>query len=190
MNVLYGVSSEFALNRMDNPVHHELFVLTEDREAGVLVAEMLRHGNVDLTGISFTDVGPANVVRTLGTLVHQGILPFRALCVLDGDQAAAQGCVRLPGNHPPERQVFQDILDNALAHLAVRLELAEAATQDALEQAMVLIDHHGWIAAAAATLNHTPSYLWSTMCKVWARECCAANDITDMAQAVQQALQA
>jgi predicted ATPase len=189
MNVLYGVSSDFALNRMDNPVHPELFVLTEDREAGLLVAEMLRQGNVDLTGISFTDVGPANVVRTLESLVHQGVLPFRALCVLDADQDAVPGCVRLPGNHPPERQVFQDILNNALAHLATRLELAEAPTRDALEQAMVLVNHHDWIAAAASTLNQTTSYLWSTICKVWVRECCAANQITDLAQAVQQALQ-
>jgi predicted ATPase len=188
--VLYGVSSDFALNRMDDPVHPELFILTEDREAGLLVTEMLRHGNVDLTGIRFTDVGPANVVRTLGALVDQNSLPFRAVCVLDADQAVAPGCVLLPGNQPPERQVFQDILDHAIVHLANRLEISEAATTDALEHAIAQVDHHGWIQDAANTLNQTPQYLWITMSRVWARECCTANQIASIVQPVQAALQA
>jgi predicted ATPase len=189
IDVVYGVSSSFALNRMDNPDHPELFIVTEDKDANVLVTEILRHQGIDLTGIVLLDVGPANVVRTLGALANQDRLPFKAVCVQDGDQPAAAGCVALPGIHPPERQVFMDILQNAIPQLAARLEISENSTSDALQHATTIPDHHDWIADAANTLNQTNRYLWETMARVWVRHCLAPPDMQTIVQSVQAALQ-
>ena len=132
--MLYEVSSNFAMNRMNDANHPELFIFTEDTEAGVLVMEMLRHHGTDLTKIKFLDVGPADVVRTLGNLSAQNRLPFCAVCIQDGDQQDVPGCIRVPGNLAPERQVYGDILNNGVVQLATRLELPEHAVGDALTE--------------------------------------------------------
>ncbi len=142
VDVVDAVSPNFALNRMDDPNHPLLYVLTEDTEAGILVTEMLRQNGTELTGIRFLDVGPANVVRALGTLAAQDRLPFETVCIQDGDHQNAPGCFQLPGNQAPEIQVFNDILNNAMPQLAARLEIGQPAVTDALNGAMALIDHH------------------------------------------------
>jgi hypothetical protein len=188
VDVLYGVSSNFALNRMDEPNHPELFVLTEDTEAKVLVAEILRHHGTELIGIRMLDVGPANVVRMLGSLSVHDRLPFRAVCVQDGDQENANGCIRLPRALPPERQVFADILNHAILRLATRLQMAEHPVTDALNAAMALLNHHEWIAHAANALSVPPAYLWETMARVWVHECLTAAEMQPVIEAIENAL--
>jgi hypothetical protein len=174
---------------MDDPEHPQVFALTEDREATVVVREILRHTGQELAAIGFSDVGPANVVRILGQLSEQNRLPFRAVCVQDADQPAAPGCVSLPGNMAPERQVFTDVLANAVNHLAVALDIGEPVVTDALNGAVAINDHHDWLAHASQSLNVPVDYLWMTMVRVWVRQTVPAAQMQPLRDAVEAALQ-
>lgn len=99
LSVVYGVSADFAMTRLDDDVHPEVHLFVEDRDAAVLVREMLASEPKAaelIPRVSISPVGPANVVMTLGQLANEDKLPYRSLAILDGDHSVA-GCVSLPG---------------------------------------------------------------------------------------------
>ena len=65
LNVVYGVSPEFAMSRMDDEVHPEAYVFVEDREAEIWLREILASSEDTsevLHKIQINPVGPSNVV--------------------------------------------------------------------------------------------------------------------------------
>lgn len=109
-NVVYGVSPEFAMTRLDDASHPELYAYVEDRSAETLLREILvshPQGAELLPRIRTAVVGPANVVQLLGALGEAKKLPYGGVGVLDGDVEESTGCIRLPGEDPPERLVFK-----------------------------------------------------------------------------------
>lgn len=188
IDVIYGVTPSFALNRMDDIERPDLYIMTEDVEATALVSALLRLEQLDLTRISFVEVGPANVVASVGVAARRPRFPVHAIGVMDADQEPHEACLRLPGTRCPERQVFEDIRDHAVTQFALRIGLALEAVLDALGRTMSLMDPHQWPSQLARLLGLTNVYLWETMTQVWAKECVAANEIRDFVQPIRDML--
>lgn len=112
--VMSGVSSKFALSTIDDKEHPELYVFLEDDEAVALFWEILK---IDIanypemsTKISDSAVGSCSVVGTLGSLSKLNKLPYKSLCIVDGDKRAEfADCISLPGEQAPEKQVLLDL---------------------------------------------------------------------------------
>ncbi|WP_035602684.1 ATP-binding protein [Haloferula sp. BvORR071] len=188
IEVLYGVSPNYALSRIDALNKPDLYLFTEDKEAATLTTEILRHQRMDLNRVCPMPVGPANMVVALGRLASDNKLPINARGVLDADQAQSPGCILLPGTLPPERQVFADIQASALDSLSVRLALPRSDVANAISSAMTLTDHHEWIAAASAELHQSTSYLWTTMAQVWIAECVDASELARIGNDISSSL--
>jgi predicted ATPase len=184
IDVLYGVSPNYALNRMDDYDRPDLYVFTEDSESSILIREILRYKEVSLDRVIFMEIGPADMVQRIGALAHHARFPVPSLGVLDADQKSSDGCVVLPGNQAPEKQLFADILDTAISHLAMRLEIPESLAFDALASACSLSDHHLWIPAAARALRVGEDYLWQTLCQIWVKNCADLADLERISQQV------
>ena len=152
IHIHYGVSPNYALSRIDDVDRPDLYLFVEDEEAVVLTTEILRSKKADLVRVKCMPVGPADMVVALGALAKDGKLPVKAIGVLDADQPGKPGCINLPGTGSPEREVFITIQENAVKELSIRLGVQEADVSNALVNAIARIDHHEWIAAAAAEL--------------------------------------
>ncbi len=184
VKVLYGVSKNYAMSRMDDYDQPDLYIFTEDEESTVLVDELLRFASVELSRYRCMEVGPSNVVQVLGALASKSRLPVPAIGVLDADQQPEQGCICLPGSLAPERQVFSDIRDGFAGTLAQRLGISEGSVIAAFDRAMSLGDHHDWIEHAARELSQSNRYLWETMCQLWVRTCISNSDANAFVQEI------
>jgi len=177
LDVSYGVTSNFALNRMDDIDKPEVFLFVEDEEAEVLTRAMLKQSDFDIGRVSISPVGPANIVKAIGIASHSKRLPLPAIGVLDADQQPQDGCVKLPGNMAPEKQVFEDIYKSGIASLSSRLELSQDSVKDAFEKCFALTDHHEWPAFLSRRLGQTKDYLWETACIVWCNHCIENDEL-------------
>jgi hypothetical protein len=87
--VVYGVSADFAMSRLDDEVHPEMHLFVEDREAEVLLREILASSGDTgglLQRIAINAVGASNVVAMLGdielaTMMSQGLSLSRQQCL-------------------------------------------------------------------------------------------------------------
>lgn len=188
VEVFYGISPNYALNRMDDLDRPDLYLFTEDREATLLILEILRQGGVELNRVRCLEAGPANMVEALGRLAEENRLPVASIGVLDGERSITPGCIKLPGTQPPEVQLFGDLLERGVALLAQRLDMSAASVEDALRQGTTDSDHHVWIRKTARILNQTPSYLWDTVCKVWVKQQLAEAETVVVINAVRAKL--
>lgn len=178
-NVLYGVSPEFALTRLDEMVHPEAYVYVEDRTAEIWLREILAQdpdGARLLSRIRIAPVGPANVVRIMGELAAGGKLPHRALAVVDGDTEGASGCIKLPGRHAPEKVVFGDLKSKSWAGLHERFGIGAGDLHTYLDDAVLDADFHRWPALVGDRIVKSSVSVWETVCTEWCRVCLSADD--------------
>jgi hypothetical protein len=108
---------------------------------------------------------------------------------LDGDQAAAPGCIILPGDDAPERVVFEQLQQAQWPEVPQRIGRSPAESIDALNAAMTLADHHEWIKAAADRLTVGGDILWQAMSASWASNCATPEQLLAVAQPVSDALE-
>jgi predicted ATPase len=188
IDVIYGATPDYALNKMDDIDRPEIFLFTEDPPSTELTGCLLRDQGFDLTRVKFIEVGPANVVGMLGTLANTARLPMKAIGVLDADQPSSEGCVKLPGSSAPEIQVIKDVLAMSTNELAKRLDVREGSVKDALERASSKSDHHDWVQFAAKELGHAPSYLWATLCQIWCKHCASEEEKSAIKTKVEDAI--
>ena len=188
IQIHYGVSANYALSRIDDYDRPDLYLFTEDDEAVILTIEILRHQKTALKQLKTMAVGPADMVAAIGKLARDGKLPVNAIAVLDGDQPAVPGCLNLPGQHAPEKQIIGDIEKAAVNELAARLGLNANDVGNAIAAAVTLVNHHDWIPVTAAHLHQSRDYLWTTMCQVWVAHCCNPDLAAKFADAVKTKL--
>jgi predicted ATPase len=191
-NVIYGASVEFAMSRMDDPVHPEMAVYVEDREAEIWLREILV---ADATKASVVDridicpVGPANVVQTMGLLGAKGRLPNKKnLAVLDGDKEPTQGCIALPGTAAPEVVVYQQLKAKNWAHLPERTGIGAGTLFADLDDIMTDPDHHNWNKKLGDKVRKSHVSVWETMVSEWARECLDPDDRDRIYRAIEDIL--
>lgn len=193
LNVVYGATPEFAMSRIDEGAHPEVFVFVEDREAGILLREIIAsdtRGSDVLSRIAIFAVGPANVVQLLGKLGSEGRLPYKSLAFIDGDKGATDGVVALPGNEPPEVLVFAQLKAQQWASLPARFGIGAGTLFAHLEDAMLDPNHHIWTALVGDKVVKSSSSVWEIMASEWVRNCLTAADRERIVRALDDRLAA
>lgn len=189
--IIYGVSPEFAMTRMDDVPQHECDLYVEDKRAETLLSEiMIRHSPSDLERCQIIPYGAASVGVALGQMVANKRFPRPSCVFLDGDQGPkpAEGCVLLPGDDAPERVVFADLAQQTWLRCPDRVGRPFAAFEEACARATTISDHHDWIGEVASRLRVTGSQLWQTMCSEWVDHCLDPAEAKRICDAVSASL--
>ncbi len=85
VEVQYGVSPNYALNRMDLYDTPDFYLFCEDKRSVEITKELVRHGEIDIREVCVMDIGPENMVKAIGKLGEDERLPIPCLGVLDSD---------------------------------------------------------------------------------------------------------
>jgi hypothetical protein len=187
LNVVYGVSPEFAMSRMDDEVHPDAHVFVEDREAEIWLREILASSPETselIRRIRITAVGPANVVGLLGTLGGAGKLPYKSVAVLDGDHQS-QNCLNLPGNEAPERTVFTALRAANWPGIPQRFGIGAGTLITALEDAMLDPDHHNWTKRVGDQVHKSSTSVWEQLVSQWCASCLDPQVRVRLAEGIQ-----
>ncbi|WP_437953398.1 AAA family ATPase [Sorangium sp. So ce296] len=178
-DVLYGISPEFALTRLDELVHPEAYVYVEDRTAEAWLREIIAQhpeGASLLARIRISPVGPANVVRMMGGLAQARKLPHKAIAVVDGDTDANLGCIKLPGEHAPEKVVFGGLKEKSWSRLHERFGIGAGDLHTYLDDALLNPDFHRWPALVGDRVVKSSVSVWETVATEWCRVCLSPTD--------------
>lgn len=179
--IIYKVSTEFALSAIDDIIHPEIHVFLEDNEAVALFWEIIRQRPDKFDEISrkvsTKSVGAYNILETLGTLAEQDKLPYKSLSIVDGDKRdACPHCFSLPGDLPPEKLVFQDLKSNDWNNLDARFGIGAGLLFKYLDDAMLLPDHHEWTTYVGDKIKKSKDTVWSILIDEWCRQCLSEDD--------------
>lgn len=186
-DIIYGVSSQFALSTIDDKLHPELFVYLEDEEAVALFWEILKQDSFKYDEfckkISARPVGSCSVVGTLNDLGKKGKLPYRSLSIIDGDKKEEYpGCMSLPGDDAPEKLIFKDLKNIGWNKLDDRFGIGAGVLFKHLEDAMLIPDHHEWTTHVGNMIKKSKDAVWSILIEEWHKQCLAdavANTFID-----------
>jgi len=186
LSVVYGVSADFAMSRLDDEVHPEVHLFVEDREAEVLLREILASSEDTgklLQRIAINAVGASNVVAMLGGLGKGGKLPYRSLAIVDGDHIDAN-CLSLPGTLAPERMVYTDLKAKDWPNLPLRFGIGAGTLLTALEDAMLEPDHHKWNAKVGDQILKSSASVWEVLANEWCKSCLDPHSRKALADAI------
>jgi predicted ATPase len=187
--ILYGVSPEFAMSKMDDVPQYECDLYVEDRHAQTMLVEIMAAHRPDLVlRCRVVPYGAASVGLALGIMVSQGRFPRPTCVFLDGDQANAPGCIRLPGDDAPEHVVFGKLQGLNWLKVSERVGRPHANVADACSQAMTLSDHHDWVNHAATALRIGGDTLWQVLSSEWAIHCLTSEVANKVLQPIEDAL--
>lgn len=166
--VVHGVSSEFALSRMDEQNYPEIDIYVEDTSAKILVEEILAKADLSLLSrVQIIPYGAANVGKSLGMMNHQNRFPKPSIVLLDGDQDPSNGCLVLPGNDAPERVVYDALNSIGFPNVAVLISRSHSDLVNHCQSAMTLPDHHDWNKHVADNIICGGNDLWRVLCRTW-----------------------
>jgi predicted ATPase len=192
LSVVYGVTPEFALSRIDENVHPELILFVEDRDASAWLREIIRadpRGAGMLQRLDIAVVGPANVVQMLGGLASEGRLPYKkALAILDGDKDKGQHCLVLPGSEAPERIVYSDLKARNYVGLNDRFGIGAGDLFTFLDDAQLEPDHHRWNAGLGDKVLRSSGSVWEVLCNQWCKLDCRSDERTNLVDAIVEKL--
>ena len=187
--IVYGVSPEFAMTKMDDAPHSECDVYVEDPIAAGMLTEILVAVNADLLPrCQIIPFGASSVGKSLGQMVVGERFPRPSCVFLDGDEGEVIGCHNLPGDDAPERVVFDALEETGWQGVADRTGREYATVGDACTKAMALPDHHQWINHAASALFLSGETLWQALCAAWADKCLDEEDAKATVQVIEDAL--
>jgi predicted ATPase len=187
--IVYGVSPEFAMSRMDDVVQPECDLYVEDVKSKAMLSELyVRHNPDKIVRCRIVAYGAASVGQALGQMVAGDRFPRPALVFLDGDQPESVGCINLPGGDAPERVVFGKLETANWGKLHERVGRPFAKVADCCSKAMLITDHHDWVQDAANGLLVGGDILWQGMCAEWA-SMLSASDVKNLCQYLDDALE-
>ena len=170
--IVYGVSPDFAMSRMDDVPHHECDLYVEDDEGAAMLVEILAaHSPSLVQRCQLIPYGAANVGKALGQMAAGSRFKRPSCVFLDGDKSEDVGCLLLPGEDAPERVVFEGLQAEEWGELSDRTRRNYSDVADACNKAMLLGDHHDWIKHAATQLVLSGGNLSQAMCAEWATLC-------------------
>lgn len=190
-DVVYGVSTEFAMGLMDDEHHTELDLYCEDEAASVITDHLVRLAAAEAGNrVRITSVGPADVVKTLGRIASEGKFTRPGIGVLDGDQEISAGCVVLPGEKAPEKELFHALNDQHWSAVAERLGYSPGSVLDARDSAMRIENHHAWTETMARTLGGLTrgSVVWEAVVSVWVRDIVGQTEAREWFEPIENAL--
>ena len=184
--MVYGVSPEFAMSRLDDEVHPDIHLFVEDREAEILLREILASSDESgklLIRIEINPVGASNVVAMLGALGKAGKLPYRSAAIVDGDHVDAN-CLSLPGTLAPERMVYAELKELNWPNLSQRFGIGAGTLLTALEDAMLEPDHHKWNAKVGDQILKSSISVWEVLANEWCRSCLVPATRKELSDAI------
>lgn len=187
--IIYGVSPEFAMTKMDDVAQPECDLYVEDIKAQAMLTEILVARAPHLVErCQIIPYGAASVGQALGQMVSNGRFPRPSRIFLDGDQAQSSGCTNLPGDDAPERVVFESLQQQNWRGISERVGRPFAQVADACARAMAMADHHGWVNEAATKLMLRGDILWQAMVAEWANNILDPADASPITQTIDDAL--
>jgi predicted ATPase len=189
--IMYGITPEFAMTKMDDVPQFECDLYVEDERAErMLIEVVVAHStNPDfILRCRTIKYGTASVGQSLGIMAIQNRFPRPSFVFLDGDQANSPGCANLPGEDAPERVVFEALKAKNWLKVSERIKRDYSEVADACSQAMSLPEHHDWIRYAANKLIIGGDTLWQVMCSEWATQCFSPEDAKSIVQPIEDAL--
>jgi predicted ATPase len=190
--IVYGVTPEFAMSKMDDVQQYECDLYVEDARSERMLIEIIVAQSASPESIlrcRTIKYGPASTGQVLGLMALQSRFPRPSFVFLDGDQASAPGCITLPGdNDAPERVVFEALKQNNWLKVAERIKRDYSEVADACTQAMSLPEHHEWLRYAANKLVIGADTLWQVMCSEWATTCVSKDQVAGIVQPIEDAL--
>ena len=193
-DILYEVSTEYALSTIDDIAHPELHVYLEDSEAVALFWEIIKNQrsnsyNEYCKKIKTTAVGSCSIVDTLNSLGKAGKLPVNSLSIIDGDKKTEfPNCLALPGEFAPERQVMLDLKATNWNGLSERFGVGAGTLFSVLDNATLLPDHHEWTTYVGDKIMQSKDTVWDILIKVWVSTCLDTETASTFVQAVDNAL--
>lgn len=188
--IVHGVSSEFALSRMDEENYPEVDVYVEDVSAKILIEEIIAFANLQLLSrIQVIPFGAANVGRALGMMNHQRRFPKPTVVLLDGDQDPSDGCLILPGNDAPERVIFESLNRIGFPDIAHSINRSHADLVNHCQLAMGLPDHHDWNRAVADRIICGSNDFWRAACRSWTKNVFQPTAADPLVTAIQDLIQ-
>lgn len=175
-DIIYEISSEFALSSIDEEGHPELYVYLEDKESEILFWEILKHfeGHDDsiLKKISTQVAGSASVIGVLEKLALHNRLPNRSMAIVDGDKKIDYPeCLSLPGESAPEKVVFEDFKKIGWDGLSERFGIGAGTLYQILDEAILLPDHHEWTTYIGDKVKRSRQSVWQIMVEEWCKQC-------------------
>jgi predicted ATPase len=187
--IVYGVSPNLAMTKMDDIQYADCDLYVEDERAGALLIEVLTAINRDAGQRCRTiPYGAASVGQALGQMVVGEKFPRLSCVFLDGDKGEAPGCLNLPGGDAPEPVVFDALKERGWAQIHERTGRSYAQVVDACNQAMTQADHHVWVDQAASRLFLGGETLWQVMCSEWANKCLPREEGQKVVQPIEDEL--
>ncbi|MBZ4422436.1 AAA family ATPase [Myxococcus sp. RHSTA-1-4] len=193
VNTVYGASPEFALSRLDENARPELHIFVEDREAEVLLREILVSaptGQEILPRLLILPVGPSNAVTIMGDLSAKKKLPYPSIAVVDGDTGAGNGCIALPGTVAPEKMVFGELKAKNWPNLTDRFGVGAGSLFAFLDDAMLEPDHHKWTGMVGDRILKSKSAVWDVLATEWVRSCLSQGERERIVSAISNAIPA
>jgi predicted ATPase len=193
-DIMYEVSSQFALSTIDDKDHPELFAFLEDEEAVSLFWEILKHDNARYDElcrkISARPVGSCSVVGTLNELGRNHKLPYKSLAIVDGDKRDMfPNCLSLPGDLAPEKQVITDLKNVGWNRLDERFGIGAGTLFKHLDDAVLLPDHHEWTTYIGDHVKKSKDSVWSILIEEWHKQCLSEEVANTFIENVSTALQ-
>lgn len=191
IEIIYGTTPEFAMTKIDEDMHPEAHIFVEDREARIMLREILvTHPRATeiLPRLSIQEAGAANVIQTLGQLAASDRLPYKSLGVLDGDQPDSQGCIKLPGDRAPEMLVFEQLRAENWPNLPARFGIGAGSLFDYLQDAMRDPDHHKWAELVGDRILRSATSVWEILANEWCKRCLTDQDKNRIIQAIEHLL--
>ncbi len=167
------------MSRLDDKVHPELNIFVEDREAEILLREIIaskEDGADILQRIKMIAVGPSNVVEMLGELAYKDKLPQKSFGILDGDKEGGEGCLSLPGKEAPEFVVYNDLKEANWPNLSERFGIGAGRLFTYLEEAMLEPDHHKWNEIVGDKILRSATSVWEILANQWCKACLKEPD--------------
>ncbi len=190
--IVYGVSPDFAMSKMDDEPHYEADLYVEDERAETMLVEILAaHAPALVSRCRIIPYGAASVGQTLGQMVANKRFPRPSCVFLDGDGGRAPGCINLPGDDAPEIVVFEalkTLSPQNWANAAYRTARDYSQFADACSRAMTLGNHHDWVSDAASKLVLRGDVVWQVLCAEWAKECLDKQEADKIVRAVEAVL--
>lgn len=192
-DILYDVSSSFALSTIDDVPHPELYVFLEDDEAVTFFWEILKtdsdHYYEYSNKISARSVGSYSVVNTLHQLGTSNKLPYKNLCIVDGDVSKNNSsCLSLPGTQAPERQVILDLKDRNWNNLDERFGVGAGSLFKIFDDAIINPDHHNWTEYIGNQIKKSKDIVWSIFVEEWCKQCADPIELSNFIEAVNNLL--
>lgn len=189
-DIIYQVSTKYALNHIDDVEHPEIYVHVEDDEAIAMLWAILKTKTSQydeyLKKIYPNVVGSYSVVKTLNDLALQSKLPYKSISIVDGDKRSeCPRCLSLPGEIAPEKMVFEQLKELNWNKLDDRFGVGAGTLFKYLDDAMLIPDHHEWTTDIGNKIKQSKDTVWNVLVEEWCKQCLSNEEAEQFVQALQ-----